>query len=861
MSLWTKLLETVLPNRRSVEIEDELAFHVEMRARQLMQSGVDPDEAMRQARRQFGNSTKLAEDTRETHLLQGLSALLRDSRYALRGLWRRPLFSLTGLASLALGIGVNVAIFSVLDTLLLKPLPLADASLVMAFVESRNGETTNGNPARMRDYRENLRTLKAVGGYYGDGLVLAGTDGPTRLNALRTVGDVISVLGHTLVLGRNFTPQEQLGRANVAIISHQLWQRLFQRDASVIGKLIRSKGMAFEIIGVMPAEAALLDEVDLWIPAEADQQNTSRMAGFLTVVGRLADGVDLTKANAELATVAGQMLAANPVSDKGLAVGLKPLGEVLAGEARQPVLLLMGVAITILLLACVNLAGLLLARNAERAQEAAIRMAIGAGRAALVRLFLLEAVWLAIPGGMLGLLVGEWSFALLKAMLPAETPLIAAMRVDGRAAIFALLLTVFCAIAIGLLPAFEASRVMPRGAIGARSALLRSALVVGQIAVSLTLLVSAGVLTHRLLEARQRSFGFQPDHVLALSFDISWDTDKAKLHQFYTQAADAVRLMPGVISVGLVDRLPLGGGAQSAGYLRIRGMELPETQARQQYGFRAVSADYFTTLRIPLMKGRVFGEPQGDRTPREILINETFAQRYFAGIDPVGRVISYRDAVKEPLWFEVTGVVKDVPVSPGDIRPRPEVFVHFTNTYWAPATLVARVNGDAAIMTTAVRKRIADIDPYVLIRRGGSVDSQVELAWTKPKLLAKLTGGLSLASLLLACLGLYGILAGFVKARTKEFGIRLALGATPWSLQQLSLRQGIFLALIGIIVGGFLAVPVLRLIAAQVPGGEANDPMAFSIAAILLFFTALVACYAPVRRVAKLDAIEVLRHE
>jgi predicted permease len=816
MSFWSRLRQTLLPNQRNREIAEEA-------------QGLSPDEARRQARQRFGAHARIVEETREVHLFQWLDTWRRDSAYAIKGLLRRPAFLTTGLLTLSLGIGVNVAIFSLLDGLLLKPLPVPAADRLMAFVETRNGQPTGGNPVRLREYGESMRSLQSIGGFYSETIVTNSGDGPLPLRTIRTVGHLVQTFGYQPILGRI----PGAGEENVALLGHRFWERHYGKSRDVLGKSLKTESGAIEIIGVLGADSSLIENYDLWLPAGRDTLDAPRTAGFLMVVTRLKPNVELATANAELATV-------NRDAAEGLKAQLKPFGAILSNEASTPVYLLSGVVFTILLIACANLAGLLLARNAERTREAAIRAAIGASRWDLVRLYLLESVWLAIPGGALGLLTGAWCLALIKAFIPENLPLLATIAVDARAAAFACLLTIFCALAIGLLPAWQAARLK------AGPSPLRSALVVAQVAVSMVLLMTAGLLLHSLLNAKRRPLGFQPDHVIAIQFEFPWDTPKPKLHRFYRDVEDAVRAVPGVRAAGLVDRLPLEGESQGLSYVRIRGRQLDDALARQSYSYRAISNGYITALRVPLLAGSLPDEKQ-----QQTLVNETFAKRYFGDRSPVGEQISFAGAKREPVWYTITGVVQNVAQSAVDLRTFSEVYVPFERTYWPHSALVVHLEGDPAAAIAAAKR----VDPFALIRYSGPLDARLEKAWAEPNLLANLLAGLALAALALVCVGIYGMLAGFVRVRTRDFGIRLALGATPASLMQLSLTHGLRLTASGLGLGLLATWPVARFL------DKAPDPVAISVAAALMMAAAGAACYGPARRAAKLDPAMVLRHD
>ncbi|MFN0102023.1 MAG: ADOP family duplicated permease [Bryobacteraceae bacterium] len=844
MSIWNRIRQTLEPNRRNRDIDDELAAHIEMRSEDFERAGLTPAAARREAGRKFGSRARAVEETREAHVLAWLDSWRRDSAYSIRGLLRRPAFLLTGLATLALGIGVNVAIFSVLDAMLLKPLPVPDADRLMAFVETRNGEPTGGNPVRMGDYVEGMKSLAATGGFYSETVVIRTAEGSQPLRTLRMAGNVIGAFGYRPVIGR----LPVAGDRNVAVLGHRFWERQFGGSRDVLGKTLNTQGGAIEIIGVLGPDASLIEEYDTWVPiaAETEGNRTPRTAGFLMVIARLKAGVPLSQANAELATVSAAMRAANPEADKGLSARLEPMGNVFVNEAGKFVYLLACVVFTVLLIACANIAGLLLARNAERTREAAIRAAVGASRWDLVRLYLFESFWLAVPGGLLGLLAGAWSLGILKSYVPADLPLLSSITIDGRAALFACYLTLFCAVAIGLLPAWQAARLKTR------PSPLRSVLVVAQVGVSLVLLITAAILVKSLVEAKRRPLGFQQDHVLALEFEFPWDGESEKLKQFYRQVERSVRELPGVRAAGVVDRLPLQGGSQGRSYLRIRGRNLEETVARQSYGFRAITNGYFSALRIPIVRGRL-----PDEKRRETLLNESFAKRYFGGADPVGEQVSFADSNREPVWYTVTGIVADVAISAVDNRAIGEVFVPFERTFWPSAALVVHLEGDPGPVIAAAKH----VDPYANVRYAGPLETRLASVWSEPNLIASLLTGLAVTALALVCIGIYGMLAGFVRSKTREFGVRLAVGATPGSLMQLSLGHGLKLTVIGLGLGLLSAYALLPLLSQFILGGQTVNPLMIGVACACMIAAAIGACYGPARRAARLDPVIVLRHD
>jgi predicted permease len=854
MGLWSKLIRTLRP--ASTEIDEELAFHVAMREHEYREEGMSASDARSAARRKFGSVVKAGQEARDAHTWAWLDALRRDSIYSIRGLMRRPVLLATGILTLAIGIGLNLAIFAYVDTLLLRPLPLPGGERVMAVLESRNGERTGGNPLRMGDYQAGMQTLEAVGGIYTERVVEAGPDGPTGIRVLRTAGDVHGALGFRTVAGRGFTHSEKDGSAALALVSQPFANRRFGSPRSAVGQVLQTRSGAFTIIGVLSPEASTIEEFDLCVPI--GMQDQPRTAGYLLVIARLKSGVALETANAEMAAVVDAMRAAHPVTDKGLSARITPLMDFLNAEARLPILFLFGVVASILLIACANLSGLLLARSAERVREAAIRISVGASRGDLIRLFLAEALWLAIPGGLLSLLAGTWAVAGLRAASPLDTPLQTAVAIDARAMGFALLLTLLCTLLVGLLPAWQATRLAAYGATSsAGRSRLRASLVVGQVAVSLVLLSSAVLFLNALTAARKRPCGFESTQVIAMRFDFPWDTAMPKLNNFYTGVLAAMREMPGVRTVGLVDNVPLHGGSQGRNYVRIQGRLLDESLTRRSYAYRAVTPGYFEALRIPLLQGRWFREGP----VKEVVLNENMARRYFGDASPVGSMISFTEAGKEPVWFEVAGVCGNVTRAAFDEPEGPEVFIDIRKTYWPQAYLVARVEGDPRTTIAMAKQRIARVDPYAPIRIAATLEGTMDSVWKEPDLMATLLTMLAGMALVLVSMGIFGMLAGFVRARTREFGVRLALGATPESLVRLSLAHGCRLGLLGIVLGGLLTAPVVQAISRLIPGGRLDDWGAYALSIVTLLGVCAPASLVPARRAAKLDPVEVLRHD
>jgi len=840
MSVWSRIRQSLRPGSKLSGIDAEIASHIQLRADAYERDGLSASRARTEAARKFGSRARFAEEVRDVHHFAWLDTLRRESGYSIRGLLHRPAFLTAGLLTLAIGIGVNVAVFSLLDGVFLKPLPLPEADRVFLLKEFRNGQPISSNPARLRDYTDAATSFSAIGGFYSETIVVDTPGGAQPLNAFRFAGDAPAAFGYRPAIGRFPAP----GERDVAIISDRYWERQFGRLPSAIGATLKTRTGPLEIIGVFGPNEALLSQHDFWSPVGQANLNAPRTAGFLTLIARLKPTAGRDRANAELATISA--------NDKGLSATLEPLDRAFATEAQKFAVLLSALVFTVLLIACANLAGLLLSRQSERSREASIRSAIGATRWDLLRVFLLESVWLTIPGGLLGLLTGIWTLDVLKSLLPEDLPRLATVAIDIRAAAFALALTLVCAVAIGILPAWQIARQVTRTGHRQPRTPLRAVLVVGQIAVAVVLLLTASLQIHALLEARMRPLGFQPSRVFVIQYNLPWDAEPAKVAQFYKEIEDTVASVPGVRASGLVDRLPFGGGSQDRRFLRIRDKEIDESLARQSYGFRAATPGYFTAMGIAVLQG-VLPDP---RLP-EIAVNETFAKRYFGAESPIGRQISFSNPNQPPAWFTVTGMVANVPQNALETRTFGDIFVPFSRTFWPVGNLVVSAEGDFSPILAAARR----VDPFAHVRYAGPLQDRLDAAYKTPNTVGSLLGGLALAALGLVCIGIYGMLAGFVRGRTRDFGVRLALGATPGSITQLSIYQGIRLAFFGLILGSLLAWPALRTLPRFLPGAVSPHPGAIAAAGLLLIGAVLLACYGPARRAGRLDPAIVLRHD
>jgi len=851
---------------------EEQEFHIEQRTRDNIVAGMSPAEARADARRRFGNTALLRDRTLDADRLAWADALARDLRLAARGLSRRKGLAVTAICSLALGIGANSAVFSVIDSVLIRPLRLPEPERLVVIAESRNGEESGGTPARLADWASQVKGLEAAAGFYGEGLVLTGEGQPVRLKAIRTFGRPLPVLGVGPLRGRGFTAAEEAGRGDrVALVGEGLWRRRFGGDPGLIGRALRLSGDPYQVIGVLPDGLGYPGDFDLMIPAPPDVQQASRKAAFLKTVARVKPGVSMAGLRAELETVAARLARQYPETDAGRSARPIPLREDQNGGARLPLLVLLGTVALVLLIACVNIASLLLARAAERQREAAIRAALGAGRGGLMRLYLVESLLLALGGGVLGLFLATGLLGVLKRFLPADLPGLAAASLDPRVLGFGLLLSLFCGLAFGLAPAWQASRGRPAGELrdGVRAGTSRSGLrarrlLVGvQVALSVVLLVGVGLLARSLYEMRGVPLGFQPGGLLAVRIDLPWDTPKSRLRSFQTQALEAFGALPGVGRVGLVDRLPFEGGSQS-GPIAVEGRPLPPQLAEADVSHRAASAGYFRTLGIPLRSGRLLREEPGRSGPREALVNEELARIYFPAGDAVGRRITFDvkpEKGESPVWFEIAGVVGNVRLTADQAGPLPEVFVLPRDTYWPMSRFVLRAEGAPETLIPAVRRAVSRLDPNLVIDGLSTLDEQVDLATADARARVRLLGAFALIALWLAVLGLYGVLASDVAQRTHEIGVRLALGATPDRVAFGVVGKGLSIVIAGLAAGLCGSAALGRWLGALLFGVKPADPAVLVGVSLTLLTVAAVASWLPASRAAEVDPGIALRHE
>jgi predicted permease len=810
--------------------------------------------------------------------------MFQDLRYSLRMLQKNPGFTLIVIITLALGIGVNTAIFSVVNGVLLRTLPYRDpAALVMVWVHYPDQEARYGLPvfpvrvADFVDWGNQNHVFEQMAALHSHNINLTGNVEPEFVGGVRTSASLFSLLGVSAVRGRTFLPEEeQPGAPRVALISHGLWQRRFGSDPQLIGQTITLNNEPHTVIGVLPpdfyfprkaylpAAFQFADQVDIYLPtAFTPGQLSSRRGGYLTVLARLKPGVSIAGAQAEMEGIAHRLAEQYPQTNTGGNMRIVALHRQIVGRVQTALLVLLGAVGFVLLIACTNVANLLLARTAARQKELAIRVALGAARKRVARQLLTESLLLAFGGGVLGLWLAWWSIKLLPALSPGNLPHLDDIRLNAYVAGFTFLVSLLAGIVSGLLPALRASR--PdlnetlkeggRSATGAPHHRLRSFLIVGEVALTFVLLIGAGLLLRSFAQLIRVDLGPDPQQILTM--DVQLPRAKyvgAQRAVFFQQTLERLNTLPGVEAAAAAYPLPLSGALWGADF-SIEGRPLLPGESFNA-GICQVSPDFFKTLRIPLRRGRLIAEGDGANAPPVIVINEAAAQRFWPGEDPLGKRIDFRSVSRE-----IVGVVKDIKHSALDEEASPVIYFPLAqiqnNNYM---TLVVRTGGDSLHLIAAVRDQVWAVDKDQSISNIQTIERLMANSASPRRFNLLLLGGFALLGLTLASVGLYGVLNYSVTQRTREIGLRMALGARRSDVMKLVIGQGMRLALIGMLIGLGGALAMTRLMKTLLFEVTATDPLTFGGVALLLMCVVLLACYLPARRATKVDPLIALRN-
>ncbi len=804
-----------------------------------------------------------------------MPTLFQDVRYALRMLAKNPGFTLIAVLTLALGIGANTAIFSVVNAVLLRPLPFENPSrLVWAWGKLPLYDRAAVCPPDFQDYRVQNDVFEhwgAVG--YGSLLFnLAGNGKPEQVKGALVTSGFFETLGAKPLLGRLLLPSdEQEMDPRVAILSHHLWQRKFGSDPGVIGKTLQLDGASRTVVGVLPADLPLFSDADLWIPAPFENPGmASRRSHFLRPIGLLKPGVSLKQAQAEMDTIAARLSKDHPDTNQGWGLRLVSLRTALVGDYGPTLFVLLGSVGLVLLIACANVASLLLARNTARRREIAVRTALGAGRFRLVRQMLTESVLLAFAGGAAGILVANVCIGILKVVGPADLPRLEEVNLSGGVLAFTSGVAIFTGILFGLGPALQASQrdltesLKEGGSSGGSRSKHRAhdALVVAEVALSFVVLIASGLLLNSFWRLIHVNRGFDASHVLTAQVSlVKPKYDSAPLRTgFFNQLEDKLRAEPGVDAVGYVSELPLSGQHNDTMFT-ISEHPPADPNNQNDAEFRVVGGNYFASLRIPLLAGREFTRQDSFAAPKVVVVNEPFAKLYFRGEDPIGKHLSMFEGSPEYVNREIVGVVGANKQYALQEMPLPQMFVPLQQTEFGRVNLVIRSAADPASLTPGVREAVLSIDPDEATSAFRTMDDVVASSTSSDRFNTLLLGAFGAIALLLTAAGIFGVLSYVVTQQTREIGLRVALGAQRANILRVFVGHGIRLALAGSAIGLAGAYGVTRWISSFLFEVTPTDPLTFTAVVLVMLGTAFAACYVPARRAMKVDPMVALRYE
>jgi len=876
LSRMTRLWRNFFAKRRNDrDLDDEVHSYVDLLAEEKMREGMRPDEARRTARIELGGVEQVKEDVREVRAGAWLDIVFQDIRYGARMLRKNPGFTAVAILTLALGIGANTAIFSVVSAVLLRPLPYANPQQLIVLRETTQsvGPHSPSYPDFL-DWRKQSRTFSQMAAINNREFNLSGVAQPENISGYAVSANCLSMLGVRPFLGRDFLPSEDApGSAPVVLLSYALWQSHLGADPSPVGKNITLDGRSFTIIGVLPPNIRLLEKTDILAPIGvwAGDMTDRGDRGDMDAVGRLVSGASISQAQAEMDTIAANLRKEYPATNSGVGISMASLRDELVGDSRPPILVLFGAVVFVLLIACVNVANLFLVRGAARAREIAVRQACGASRQRLVRQMLTESFLLAFLGGGLGILVGALGIEGLRQLISAEMLQGAIIGMDRSVLLFSGAMVVFVAIAFGLVPAWQASQPHVQETLkdGGRSSTasaaqhrLRGLLVMAETALALVLLVGAGLMMKSMYRLLQVDPGFRPERVLTMEINLrtaQYSKPEAS-RNFWRQVLDKVRDLPGVDAAALGTVLPLSGDHNRAD-ITIEALPTPDPGKFPHPDFHMVSPSYIDALSIPLLRGRNFTDADTDTAPQVALINATMARRFWPNEDATGKRFHWGHPGSKEPWIEIIGVVGDTKLYGLANPSRLELYMPLQQSRSSDMFLVLRSAIDPASLTPAVRDAVASIDKDQPVFSVNTMKQLVDASVATRHITLVLLGLFSGLALLLAAIGIYGVISYSVQQRTHEIGIRMALGAQRLDVLRLVVGQGVRLAALGIAIGIAAAFGLTRLMASLLFGVGAYDPVAFVTAAIILLLVAIAACYIPARRAIAVDPMVALRYE
>jgi putative ABC transport system permease protein len=881
-------------SRAERELDDELSYHIDQQTEQNIRLGMDPQEARRAALKSFGGVEQAKERSRDARGVRWLEELWQDLRYGARSLLRNPFFSITAIGILAIGIGTNTAIFSVVYAVILRPLPYAESERLVMIEEDWPAEGIKDIGASMPDFLEwrnrnrVFDRLEAFSTQRFDISSISSSGYPEVVAGVQVSAKLFSFLGIAPVEGRSFLDEEQqFGRHRVAILSDSLWRRRFGNQTQLAGQTIKIDGETFNIVGVMPDGFHFPErETQIWMPLSlpAGHRNNTRENTWLGVIARLNPGITIEQAQAEMNHIRSELpLGFNDTAE--FRERVVSLSEYVVGKELTTILrVLIGAVGFVLLIACANTTNLMLARAVSRRKEMAIRISLGAHRGRIIRQALTESLLIGMTGGTLGLLVAIWGVATLQRLGP-DLPRFADVKIDGRVLIFTLALSFATSLLAGLAPAWQSTKIDLQKSLkdnarttsgSASSRRLRSALVVSEIALSLVLLICTGLMINSLLRLQRVDPGFRTDNLLSMRITLPPRlypaADRANaIVDFFKLLEERIKAIPGVEMAGYTTNLPL----TSAGWLRlihIEGRPLPRVPAeRPLVHYRQISAHYFDMLGIRILKGRAYNEGDTRNTQPVAVVNESFARQYFPNEEALGKQLSLmesEDLSQRRTRWTIVGVAKDIKHEGLDSEPNPELFSLLEQSMakeddgpYNSLFFIVRAAGDPNALAAAVRREVQALDKELPVAEVVTMDRLLGDSLLRQRLITLLLFIFSVIALMLAAAGIYSVMSYSATQRTHEIGIRMALGAQRVDVLKLMVGQGMRLAFIGIIIGLVGSIALTRFIETLLFKVKASDPLTYALIALLVVAVSMLACYLPARRASRVDPLVALKYE
>jgi predicted permease len=868
-----------LPRRVGEELDQELHSHLEMLIVENIRVGMPPKEAQRAARIELGGIEQVKEQVRGERIGNRFHSVISDCRYGLRQFRKNPGFTAVAVLTLALGIGANTAIFSVVNGVLLRPLPFRDPSRLVLIAEESSFSVISTSYENYLDWRDQSHSFESMEATRGGTITLTGAGEPERLNVRMATAGLFPMLGINAQIGRTFLSEEDRpGGTPVALLSYGLWQRRFGGSPDAIGKTINLDSQPYTVVGILPGGFQILQPADVFLPfmpwAKSLPDDRNWHPGIIPLA-RLKRGVSREQARVEMVEITKRLEQQYPDYNTGTSADVVGLQDQIVQNSRPALLLLLGAVSFVLLIACVNVANLLLARAASRGREVAIRTAMGAGRGRVIRQLLTESVLLSLAGGLLGVLMAWAALGALLRIAAGSIPQGTPIGLDPWVLAFTAIVSLFTGLLFGIVPALRTAKLDLREALneGSRGSTagpgqhrLRGTLVAMEIALAMLLLVGSGLLLRSFSRLQEVPPGFQPDHLLVADIPLS-STAYAKpedRYQFFDRLVERAKALPGVRSAAAASFLPVSGGG-SIIHFNISGRPPKSPHEFVAAGYRAITPNYLETLGVPLQHGRLFTNGDYEKSPAVVVINTTMARTFFPNENPLGKRLQLGALPDQQVpTMEIVGVVGDVRPGLG-VDPQAEMYLPYRQAdLLLPVfqlSLVMRTAAEPTLQTAALRSALAEIDPNQPLVKIRTMEENMATTSAQPRFRAWLIGIFAMLALLLAAVGVYGVMSYAVAKRTSEIGVRLALGAQPLDVFTIIVGEGLRLALFGVGIGLILALALTRLLQSFLFGISAYDPLTFIEVSVLLTLVAAAASYFPARRATRVDPMIALRYE